>query len=140
MWLLLQAQTSPWYEDQSLVLANYRSLVVLTLRGSRISTGYAIERRHRILLRPSFPDFLLRTNRVMLILPHPSIPVEAMFFRTIAINHSSRNALPARPRADQMPAAGLVNLAADEHIARLFAQSARLAVGGFRGGHGDVDE
>ena len=64
----------------------------------------------------------------MFILPHTTVSVVRMGI--IAIDDSARDSFPALPGTDEVPASGRVDLAADEDVAGVGTQGARLAIGG----------
>lgn len=69
----------------------------------------------------------------MLVLPHAAIAVVLMLFLFVAVYDTSRDFLPATTGAHEMPLARVVYLAADQNVAWLAAECARLAmVFGFR--------
>ena len=71
---------------------------------------------------------LLCAHCIILVLPHPSIAIESVFFRTISINYAAGNTLPARSGTHEVPPASLVDLTAHEDISGSLAECARFGM------------
>ena len=76
---------------------------------------------------------LLGTHRSHLVLPHPSVSV-IRIRGFVSVDHAAADAGPAFARADEMPFASRVDLAADQDVAGCGAEGAGFTVVGGEGG------
>jgi len=68
----------------------------------------------------------LRAHGIVLILPHPSIPIIPMCLTPVAVDDTAGHPFPAAARTHEVPFPRVVDLTSHEHVAGLLAKRAGL--------------
>ena len=83
------------------------------------SSGFAalVLGNHRpVIFLHAYSFRFLRTDSLVLVLPHTAILIMSMFIRAITINDATRDFFPASAWTYEMPFSGVVDLAAYQDI------------------------